>query len=236
MNANRAAVVLFCGDPRREERQKRLPRRFLAILHRSLQRTLRGIQSDLFIASDDGDRFRISGASSASWQIGSLAGRVETAVRHCFSSGYARVLLLAGDVVDVARDDLAHALRLLETTAQRAVIGPSGDGGFYLAGFNAPPDLDWEHLFDDRSRSRDELADALRDHGYTIESMRRVDDIDNLADAERIVRELPGALAGELRAMLAAVVEYLAVPQPPYVAVTFSLGCGLRAPPSLRCV
>lgn len=79
-NRNRAVVVLFRGDPRREERQKRLPRWFLSTLHVAILKTIGEVAGvDVLIARDVGNDFRLG---DSSWQLDSLAERIQAAVTY----------------------------------------------------------------------------------------------------------------------------------------------------------
>jgi uncharacterized protein len=61
-----------------------------------------------------------------------LGDRMAAAFHHSFSLGYERVLILGSDSPDLPRAFLVEALEALQ---QRAVIGPSEDGGYYTLGF-----------------------------------------------------------------------------------------------------
>lgn len=253
---NPAVVVLFRGDPRREERQKRLPRRFLSTLHVAILKTIGEIDGvDVLVARDVGNDFRLG---DGSWQLDSLAERIEAAIAYGFSRGYARVLLLAGDVVDVRRDDIEHALQTLTADSDepprlgstdpkpsatsaagragpRAAVGFSGDGGFYLAGFSQSPAVDWARLLQDRPNAGAALAEALCADGFAVEELRPVDDVDTRADAERLVRRRRGARAflrwiAKLTSMLQRPAFFESLPHAPFsVALSFSFT--YRGPP-----
>ncbi len=231
-----AVVVLFRGDPRREERQKQLPRQFLSTLHAALLKTIGEVADlDVLIARDDGDDFRLG---DGRWQLDSLAERVEAATAYAFSRGYSRVLLLAGDVVDVRREDIAHAFRALDGTARTAAIGFSRDGGFYAAGFSRPPGLDWRRLLEDRSKSGALLSEALRADGFLVEELPPVDDVDDRADAERLVHLRRGSRALlRLIAKLTSILQLLtAAATRPHLRgeVAFAFSSPFRGPPGSR--
>lgn len=237
-NRGRAVVILFRGDPRREERQKRLPRRFLSAIHDALLKTIGGLPGvDVLIARDAGGEFLLG---DGRWQISSLAARIETAIAHGFSCGYSRVLLLAGDVVDLRREHIAEGLRTIDGSARRAVIGCSGDGGFYVVGFNWLPEVDWSHLLHDPAHAGAALSDALRAEGFALTTIPSVDDIDGRVDAERLLR-LRRASRALLR-LIAGLASRLVRISPvspfshpkPEAALAFS--SPLRGPPGYRCL
>lgn len=188
-DTSRAAVVLFRGDPRREERQKQLPPRFLSTLHRQLLRLLGSLDSiDVFTASGIDDRLTIDGADRhLVTTAGSLAERIDTALSFCFAAGYGRVLLLAGDVATLEKEAIRSALHLLDRQESVAVVGRSSDGGFYLAGFNAPPSIAWTEVLLRRKHAAASLLDQLTATGIPIALLPVVDDIDDRSDAVRVI-------------------------------------------------
>ena len=195
---NRAAVVLFCGNARQEERQKRLPHRFLATLHDWLRRAVSAVaDAELLIAACDGGRLTLRGACEGDWPAGPLDEQIERVLSFCFGSGYRRVVLLAGDVPATPR--IADALIALD--AAPAVVGLSGDGGFYLAAFREEPGLDWRAILGDRKTAGRELIARLRDVAF----LPTLDDIDSREDAERLLKHAPAALASRLVPLLVPV-------------------------------
>jgi len=169
----RPAIVLFCGNPARDEQQKNLPPRFLSRLHDALLRDLRTLDADVYVARHDEREFRVG---DAAWPVGTLGTQIDTALRFCFRS-HDRVVIVAGD----AAIDPAIVQKALD--ANETVIAESGDGGFALAGFSAPPDLDWNTVVADRTHAAQSLRDRM-----PVADLPRIDDIDTLEDARRVVR------------------------------------------------
>jgi rSAM/selenodomain-associated transferase 1 len=64
-----------------------------------------------------------------------LGERMQNAFQSSFASGYRRVLLLGSDAPDLTSEIITEGLSRLTTHA--AVIGPAGDGGYYLLGFQS---------------------------------------------------------------------------------------------------
>jgi glycosyltransferase A (GT-A) superfamily protein (DUF2064 family) len=192
-----AAVVLFRGDPRREELQKELPRRFLSTLHHRLLHLLDTVEgADVLTASGVGSQLTIEGAGlRGEWSTSTLADRVDIALRFCFEQGYRRVLLLAGDVALPGRETIARALIALDEPSPRLVLGSSSDGGFYLAGFNRPASVPWQAILERRSLAAASLAVEGIRAGLGIVMIGVVDDIDARADAERLVKMRRGSRA-----------------------------------------
>ncbi|HVT44430.1 MAG TPA: DUF2064 domain-containing protein [Thermoanaerobaculia bacterium] len=188
-HGNRSAVVLFCGDPRREERQKNLPPRFLGTLHRELRAIVASLPDvDLVTASRRGDELVLTGPGAfVERTTRTLAEQIDLAIRSCFDSGYSRVVILAGDVPTLSREVVADALDRLRSAGPRAVIGPSGDGGFYLAGFNRTPELEWPRILEEPERVAATLAEHAAAARMLLEILPVIDDIDERADAARLL-------------------------------------------------
>lgn len=62
-----------------------------------------------------------------------LGERMANAFETAFAEGYDRALLVGTDLPDLPRRHIEEAEQALETAD--AVLGPSGDGGYYLIGF-----------------------------------------------------------------------------------------------------
>jgi len=158
----RTAVVLFAGDPRREEAQKGLPARFLATLHDRLTRTIRAFDVDLLIADD------LAGDAQ------SLSEEVEQAFVRTFARGYDRVIVLAGDIV-LPPSILKRAIESDDT-----LIGRTRDGGFYLLACDELPAIDWTSL------NFDDVAAQLAGH-VALPQLR---DVDSIEDARIVAPSL----------------------------------------------
>ena len=131
------------------------------------------------------------------------------------SSGYSRVVLVAGDVCGLERQHVAEALRHLDGDGARAAVGRTMDGGFDLAAFNAAPDLDWAALPWFRPTVGDSLIDALGGAGFSVAVVEPLADIDDAGDARRILgtfRGLPLKLKALLRAALNVALHALDAP------------------------
>lgn len=174
---NRTAVVLFAGDARREEAQKGLPAGFLATLHERLRRTILSFEVDLLLADE-----LVAG--------GALGEKIERVFAIAFGRGYARVMVLAGDIV------LPPAILRRAISARETLIGPTRDGGFYILACSAMPRIEWTSL-------------AFRDVAAQLECAHLpvLRDVDSIEDA-RVVA--PGLVPRMERSP-----GDLATPQPP---------------------
>lgn len=172
-----SAIVLFCGNAARDEQQKNLPRGFLSRLHGALLRRLRVLDAEVYVARHDGRAFFVG---EAAFPIGTLGTQIDTALRYCFDAGHERVVIVAGD----APVDERIVQRALEPHSP--VIAASRDGGFALAGFSELPPIDWDDVVADRAHAARSLRACMH-----FDELPRVDDIDTLDDARRLLRDVP---------------------------------------------
>ncbi|BCS90076.1 TIGR04282 family arsenosugar biosynthesis glycosyltransferase [Pseudodesulfovibrio sediminis] len=129
-----------------------------------------------------GDGYRFVGQKGAG-----LGRRMENAFREAFHMGYECVVLVGSDIPGLTADIVNRALA--ELTPETAVLGPAGDGGYYLIGFHKEGFTqqvfrteDWgnEGVFD---RAFNVIADA----GMQFMEMERLDDMDTLEDVETMI-------------------------------------------------
>lgn len=206
---NQRAIILFTGDPRREELRKGLPPRFLRLLHRELIATIRRVpEIDLFVVNNGCAPAEAVNGVTLSYPRCDLVLQMHLAVDHCRSAGYESILVLAGDILGITAETLTAAFARLQV-GKTAVIGESGDGGFYLAAFNSDSNVQWENIPLHTHRAAVVLRQQLRLCGLRVVSLPRLNDIDSLQDAHKILatlRLLPRAnrrLRTRLAAMLA---------------------------------
>ena len=192
----RRAIVLFTGDPRREEMQKSLPARFLSALHGELIETIRRTPDvSLVIASESAGRFHLAYGDRQASVVSDLLGeKIDCAYRFAFELGFDSVVLLAGDVAGVELDVIDRAFATLEGTDERSVLGPSRDGGFYLLGLNrvaaSRAAIDWNSIPWFTASSSEALASVVRALGWQLSFVRQIDDIDSFSDAVRVTGNL----------------------------------------------
>jgi hypothetical protein len=201
------AVVLFTGNPRVEERRKRLPSRFLSTLHRRLRATVGRIGDvDLGVASEAPHGFRVElGGMTRRLSSGDLAGRVALAFEAAFDAGYDSVLVLAGDILGLRRDVIERSFEALEERDGTCVLGPSGDGGFYLVGLRRGTPFDWSSIPWCSAEASLAFCASAVEAGLVVRVVERLDDVDSLDDAVRLTEALRPSflqLQRELRSLL----------------------------------
>jgi rSAM/selenodomain-associated transferase 1 len=79
---------------------------------------------------------------------GDLGSRMHGTAADLFRLGAAGAILIGSDLPDLPTDVIADAARALDRRGDRLVLGPAGDGGYYLVGVKAPhpelfDSLDW---------------------------------------------------------------------------------------------
>ena len=119
-------------------------------------------------------------------QGGHLGERMADAFQQCFALGFERVLILGSDCPDLPRVYLTAALEALRQN--RAVIGPSLDGGYYTLGFT--PDTFCPAAFGPLPWSTDQVfgltLKLLEQQSCPLEVLPQWSDIDTLADLRQL--------------------------------------------------
>ena len=137
---------------------------------------------------------------AARWHVhaqatGDLGLRMADAMRRTLAAGYDAVVLVGSDVPALSPDALRAAVAALQQPdgERRLVLGPSSDGGFYLAAARHA----WPEAFAGVEWSRDtvlaETEARGRAEGLDVTRVEPGDDVDVMADLERLLStQLPG--------------------------------------------
>ena len=137
--------------------------------------------------------------------------RLYFAVEDLFDCGFESVCLIDSDSPTVPAENFQQAVELLSMSADRVVLGPSDDGGYYLIGVKKPH----RHLFDqiDWSTERVLIQTMQRatEMGLEIKLLPIGYDVDDGASLQRLRKELladttPGDAAPHTREFLASFV------------------------------
>ncbi len=114
---------------------------------------------------------------------GDLGQRMASAFHHVFAAGANSALIIGTDIPDISTDILAAAYAALNS--YDVVIGPAGDGGYYLLGINEL----YVELFKDIAWStRRVLVQTLsvtEKLGLSVHRLPMLMDIDTAADLRR---------------------------------------------------
>ncbi|GAB3577442.1 TIGR04282 family arsenosugar biosynthesis glycosyltransferase [Spirosoma luteolum] len=112
-----------------------------------------------------------------------LGQRMAAAFDAQFAAGATKVVIIGSDCLAITTDHLRQAFDTLDRTD--LVIGPATDGGYYLLGMKQPHPF----LFADMPWSQPELRQlterAIAQHGYSLERLEPLTDIDEWSDYEQ---------------------------------------------------
>lgn len=124
---------------------------------------------------------------------GDLGRRMARAIRR---AGPGPVVLVGSDVPALGRRDVAAALRRLGPA--RSVIGPAGDGGYWLVGYRNGAEARAAHFAGVRFSGPHALADTAARLPWPVARAHRLDDVDDADDLPR------GAIAAMVRDAIGA--------------------------------
>jgi rSAM/selenodomain-associated transferase 1 len=123
---------------------------------------------------------------------GSFGERLTGATADLFAVGFASVCLIDSDSPTVPASCFSRAVQILATPNDRVVLGPSGDGGYYLIGMTKLH----RELFEDIAWSTDQvLAQTERKAqqlGLEVCLLPAGYDVDDQIGFERLCQELLG--------------------------------------------
>ena len=130
------------------------------------------------------------------WQIepqapGDLGARMHEYFRRALDRGATRTLLIGSDSPTIPREVIEQAFDALEEFP--VVLGPSGDGGYYLVGIaeTVPP------IFEQIDWSTDQVwaqtQTRLKQLGLPCAELPAWDDVDEVDDLRRLQRQLEAA-------------------------------------------
>jgi glycosyltransferase A (GT-A) superfamily protein (DUF2064 family) len=110
----------------------------------------------------------------------SLGERLQHVIVDLVAAGFTQVILLGVDVPDLPVSCLDEAVRVLQSAPDNVVIGPSGDGSYYLLGVNARAGRAPELLADVRwgTDMLEDTESAARAQGFTIHRLPEWHDVD----------------------------------------------------------
>ncbi len=151
----------------------------LAMIYRTYD-LLQRIQHADIVVVQDGEAPPLEGAVYLPQRGTDLNECFEAALQDTFALGYERVVAVGGDIPTLSSADIQAAL-----SRDGVVIGPSCDGGFYLAGLGKEDvrffnNLPWRqsHLFS-------HLQNRLAECGRSCYQLQRRSDIDHAGDGRK---------------------------------------------------
>ncbi len=121
---------------------------------------------------------------------GDFGERLLATAQDLFACGFAAVCLIDSDSPTVPTEEFLNATTLLLTPGDRAVLGPSEDGGYYLIGLQQPR----PHLFKDITWSTSAVTTQTLQRAIEVqlpvELLREWYDVDDAASLARLQSEL----------------------------------------------
>jgi len=179
---SRQALLLFVQEYRKDRKRFGFGSAMDRSVHLALQHRTFGIVREFedidLIVVQSGEVPAFCGARYLPQRGTDFNARFLAALQDTFALGYERVVVLGGDIPTLSREDIAQALQ-----CEELVIGPTYDGGFYLAALHET-DLP---LFDQlpwRQRCLlDCLAHRVKASGISLHRLVTRRDIDHAGDA-----------------------------------------------------
>lgn len=181
---NRQALLLFIQEFRKERKTLGFGKQMDHSVHLALQhRTF-----DLLDQFDQTDIVVVHGGAPPSLgkahylpeRGGDFNARFINALGDTFALGYDRVVAVGGDIPTLHADDISTAL-----TSNDLVIGPTHDGGFYLAALGRDDIALFDQLPWRQTCLLNRLSERLHRQRRSCQLLEKRQDVDHAADARR---------------------------------------------------
>jgi len=126
-------------------------------------------------------------------QIGDdLGDRMENAFEHVFSEGVEDALLIGSDIPGLTTEVMDEAFIALQKN--EAIIGPAGDGGYYLIGFKKgsfEPVIFHDMVWSTKTVFR-ETMDKLHNASLKVHILPELTDVDTVEDLKTLMSQVRG--------------------------------------------
>jgi rSAM/selenodomain-associated transferase 1 len=119
-----------------------------------------------------------------------LGDRMENAFGQVFSEGVGDVLLIGSDIPGLTAEVIEEAFTVL--LKNEAVIGPAGDGGYYLIGFKKrsfEPIIFHEMIWSTKTVFRETL-DKLLNASLKVHVLPELTDVDTVEDLKTLMSQV----------------------------------------------
>jgi rSAM/selenodomain-associated transferase 1 len=117
---------------------------------------------------------------------GDLGDRMRAAMVHLFSRGASAVALVGSDLPHITASHVVAAFDEIARDRNALVLGPAGDGGYYLIAASREPEV-FEGMEWGSSRVLAETQRAAAAKGFTVRLLPTLDDVDTPEDLWRAV-------------------------------------------------
>ena len=164
-----------------------------------LEDSLRNLSSsefwDLWIAYPDGSRDYFEAYDGQVFSLmrqrgDSLGKRMHTLFRDLFDLRYESVVLVGSDIPRITLAMIEQAFRLLEIGECDVALGPSDDGGYYLAGLREPRGALFQHISWSTTDVLHQTLGQAAAVGLRVSMVQSAYDIDVGTDLERLWADL----------------------------------------------
>jgi rSAM/selenodomain-associated transferase 1 len=117
-----------------------------------------------------------------------LGQKMKNSFLHAFTEGFSKVALIGSDLPDLPADFINLSLRALDT--DDVVLGPTGDGGYYLIGSSREAFLPeaFENIAWSTDRVFGHTVKILKRHGRKLYVLPQWHDVDTPDDLKSLVR------------------------------------------------
>jgi rSAM/selenodomain-associated transferase 1 len=116
-----------------------------------------------------------------------LGQKMKNAFQHVFAAGFSEALLMGSDIPDLPVEHLERGLKALQ--ADKVVVGPAGDGGYYLIGFtehNFLPEV-FENIRWGTDTVYEQTLNTLRKRRRKAFQLPRWNDVDTAEDLKEML-------------------------------------------------
>lgn len=138
---------------------------------------------------------------------GDLGQRIAHVFEDTFRLGVESVVVVGSDLPDLPSRLLQEALAALRGRKDRIVLGPAGDGGYYLIGMNRPHPALFDRIEWSTGRVLAQTLDGAKSLGVRTVLLDRWTDVDDAADLNRFLNDSADSIGRRTRA---CVLEQLA--------------------------
>jgi len=116
--------------------------------------------------------------------------RLYFAALDLFKCGFKSVCLIDSDSPTVPPENFAQAVKLLQRSGDRVVLGPCEDGGYYLIGLKKPHKELFERINWSTERVLAQTRQRAREIGLEVKLLPVGYDVDDSASLQRLCKEL----------------------------------------------
>lgn len=125
-----------------------------------------------------------------------LGARMERALTETLNDGYDAAVLVGTDLPELTAEDFRCAFRILEQ--KDVVLGPTGDGGYWLIGLTAPSHAPFEPKEYGVGTVFGNTLSGIRAAGLSTGTVRTLDDVDTPEDLDAYRERARRKRAGKL--------------------------------------